>query len=582
MPWATLLPLLALLPPVLSAAIRYSFGTSFEVALAYASAPFVILAGVVYVHGLPRCERAANPALGPLMFALTAVAVVFTFELWWTPLFEGLPNTFEGVDIGNHLLLYQRFIRPGQHEQYEGFVGMYGLMHWYRELLASTEPAPRSYYQALRFAHYAFLLSLPVALSLMLYPVLARLRSTVALLIALVLSLPVPLAALAFLLFPALQYFQAEGFYSQIAGLYPLLFGYLCYGLIENAALRFLLCCAWLLVQRFTYGLNLSDNLLALAYLWLWDARSIRFRPLRWGAWAFVPVAASAAVLILGRLWPLRHARGYFIDYAMPWLVGGMLLTAVLLVFAADALRQRGIHVSAASERLWRYAAVHGLVTGTLMAIYLASDAPRLYYIQKFALYATVLLGLAVVGPVCTVIAHVVEHGPRWLLARDHARLLWGMLALGALALFGSLQGYVVYRPQARERWRRSVPSTTLYSNYEPAVQAFIEQTLHEKGQLFAGYYDTFWPRMFTHNTLFFLFEHQRDHFFNFDFLEGRALFYEGPGCYFVLGTPAEYLPGPNSSMVQQIRRFYDARQKCTTFRPRWAERQHTVCATCF
>ena len=37
------------------------------------------------------------------------IAIAHTFRLWWTPVFAGLPNTLQGVDVGNHLLLYQRF-----------------------------------------------------------------------------------------------------------------------------------------------------------------------------------------------------------------------------------------------------------------------------------------------------------------------------------------------------------------------------------------------------------------------------------------------------------------------------------------
>jgi len=317
MPWATLLPLLGLLPLMLSGAVRYTYGSSFVVSIALPSAVFVILAGLVYVYGLPRIEQARSRVVAPAVFAVFVLAIAFSYELWWTPLFNGLPNTFDGVDVGNHLLIYQKFVQPGEHRQYVGFVTMYAVMHWYRLLLAEKMAAEPSYWHALRFTHYAFMLVLPLAIALVVYPVLARIRSGIQASIAALLSVPLQLAALGFLLFPVVQYYQAEGFYSQIAGLYPLVFGWLCYGLIEHAGLRFQICCVWLVVQRFTYGLNMGDVLFALAYLWLWDARNIRFVLLRWAAWAFVPVACYGAWKILSKLWNQRYATGYFIDYAV-------------------------------------------------------------------------------------------------------------------------------------------------------------------------------------------------------------------------------------------------------------------------
>jgi hypothetical protein len=581
MPWAVLLPLTSLLPFMLSGAVRYELGTSFEVSLALPGALFVIVAGALYTYGLPALEQAHNRWASPAVAVFALLAIAITFELWWTPLFGGLPNTFEGVDLGNHLLLYQRFIRPGRHRQYMGFVSMYALMHWYRALFAAKQSEAQSYYYALRFTHYAFLLSVPVALALMVYPSLARIRGTTQLLISAVLSLPVQLAALGFLLFPVLQYYQAEGFYSQIAGLYPLLFCFLSYGFIENAGARFVLCCFWIVVQRFTYGLNIGDALIALAYIMLFDARDIRSRLLRWGAYAFVPVALYGAYGILRKLWFLRVSKGYFINYSIGWIIASLILTGVLLTMAPAFFRERGITVSATSERIWRFAGIHGLASGILMALYVAANAPIYYYVQKFALYPTVLQGLAIVGPVCTLIAHLVEHGPQWALA--NARFLWNSSALGTLALFAVLQGYVVYRRLANERWRHTAPSAALYSNYEPEIQAFIEKTTKEHKAGFGGYYDAFWPRMFTHNTLYYLFEHRPDFFFNMDFLLGNTMFLELKNyCYFVQGKPSEYLPSPTTEMKRQVQRFYNERDVCMTYQPAWSERSLTVCAACF
>jgi hypothetical protein len=582
MPWATLLPLLSLLPLMLSGAVRYTFGSSFVVSLAIPSAALVILAGMVYLYGLPRIEPARSRVVAPAVFSVAVLGAAFSYELWWTPLFGGLPNTFEGVDIGNHLLIYQKFVQPGGHRQYAGFVSMYSVMHWYRVLFASAMSVGPSYWHALRFAHYAFLLVLPVASALVVYPVLARIRDGIQACIAALLCLPLQLSALGFLLFPVVAYYQAEGFYSQIAGLYPLVFGWLCFGLIEHAGARFAICCLWLVVQRFSYGLNMGDLLLTLAYLWAWEARAIQPRVLRWAAWAFVPVSCYGAYVVLRKLWRLRFASGYFIEYPEAWVIGSMLGMGLLLLVAASFFKQRGVELSAASERLWRYAGVNAWVSGVIMLLYLASGAPPEYYFQKYSLYASVLLALAAVGPLSTLVAHLVTEGPRWLLKLDNLELSLGTLSLASLTLFGALCGYRVYQPLASERWHHNTPSAVLYSNYEPEIQAFIEKTLREKKSRFGGYYDTFWPRMFTHNALYFFFSHARDHYFNYDFLIGQQMFSEDRGeCIFVTGTPAEYLPGTNTEMGRQLRRLYNARDTCNTYQPAWSNAALTVCAAC-
>ncbi|HEX5661533.1 MAG TPA: hypothetical protein VFX59_30295, partial [Polyangiales bacterium] len=289
-----------------------------------------------------------------------------------------------------------------------------------------------------------------------------------------------------------------------------------------------------------------------------------------------------AASRVLRKLWLLRLAPGYFIAYPVPWIVGSMVLTSLLLLLAPTMFRQLGIAFSAASERLWRYAAMNGMATGLLMAVYFAYGTPTRYYIQKFSLYTSVLLAIACVGPLTTLVTHLVERGPRWLLSLEHARFVWGASAFTAVAMFAAVQGYIVYWPMARERWLHLAPSKALYSNYEPAVDDFIEKTMREHKAGFGGYYDPFWPRTFTHNALHFFFAHARDHYFNGDFVLGNALFLEGPGlCFFVQGTPDEYLAGPHTEMVRQIQRLYNTRDVCTSFRPEWSERPLSVCAAC-
>ena len=578
-PWATVLPLLVLLPFLLSGAVRFSLGWSLERSLLVCA---TALGLAVLGFGLPRLPVSGGVAtLGTL--AVAVILVACTYRLWWTPVLGGLPNTSVGVDAGNHIIVYQRFL-GAQHRQYQGFVGMYALMYWYEKLIASRSVSSTvSMYHALRFAHYAAVLSIPVALALVVYPSLASLKGRAQQFAALLLTLPVQGCVLAVLVFPPVQYYQAEGFYSQIAGLLPLLFGWLMFGLCEDAGERLFVCGFWLVVQRFTYGLNLGDALLTCAVLWSWDLREMGSTWLRWGARLFISAALGGAYLVYMELRPLRGMQGYFTQHSIGWLLPSELLLSLVLLVAPRALSSVGVSVSDAARRLWRYAGTFGSINGTLTVLYFVVDAPQTYYIFKYSLYAVVVVMIASVGPVSTLIAHLISKGWRWAFGRKALRVVVGGAAMYALVLLGLLKGHQVYRAQAAERYERSEPSVQLYSHFEPRVDAFIDRTLSARNARFGGYYDPFWSRMFLMNALRFQFSARRDYVFNRAFERAERMFPDEPGkCYFWLGKPTDYAGGLHRPMGEHLSELNAQRAACESFSVRWSEQEQTVCAACF
>ncbi len=580
MPWAALLLASLPLPFLLSGAVRFLTGWTLGTSLLLCVATMG-LALCMYVWRAPAWNE--SPTRVPVIAALAmmAMTIAWFFRLWWTPVFRGLPNTIWGVDVGNHALLYLRFTE-GDHQQYEGFVGLYALIHWYRQTFGAWLSKTNAIYFGIRFAHYVCMLAVPVALGLVPYPALAQLRTTRQQLVASALIIPFAMSVLTFLIFPPAGYYQAEGFYSQIVGVYPLMLGWLCFGLLENPALRFLVCMFWVVVQRFSYGLNLGDLLLTLAYLWSYEAWAIRPLWLRWGAVLFVPVALAAACLVDDKLYALRGAHGYFINHSVPWVLGGQLVLSSALLSAPAALHAAGVSVTDPAQRLWRYAGTFGLVNGALTMLYFAYDAPLEYYILKYSLYPVILVCAASVGPIASVIAHMVSSDLKTLLRRESMRLIVAMLAVGALSAGALRHGHASYRPLAVERYERTRPNMVLFSHYEPKVDAFIDRTLETRNAQFGGYYDPYWPRMFLTDALRFQFSAVPDFVYNRAFERAERMFEDKPGhCYFYLGDVQHY-HGPSSvPLKRHLTQLREHQVDCMSFQPRWGLYELRVCAAC-
>src|SRR5215208_6916154 len=134
-PWAAFGPLFLPLPLLFAGALRYTLGWGMTASLVACAVATLALVVVVARTGLPQLPRADRfLVLGTL--ALAAVLCAVTWRLWWTSPFDGLPNTKVGVDAGNHTLIYLKFVERDP-RQYEGFVGLYALMHAVRETLGA-------------------------------------------------------------------------------------------------------------------------------------------------------------------------------------------------------------------------------------------------------------------------------------------------------------------------------------------------------------------------------------------------------------------------------------------------------------
>jgi len=587
--WLLLLPPLLLLPVFLSGAVRFVTGLSLEASLAAC----VVLAAATAVAlaraGLPKLGGDADRWLAFWCMAGAVLLGAWGGRLWWTPLFDGLPNTWVGVDAGNHAIIYKRFVAT-EPRSYEGFVGLYALMHAYQSFFGHGLTESARIYCGLRFAHYAALISLPVALVGTSYAAILQLEGARMRRSLFGLGLLLQVVALTFVIFPVAQYLQAEGFYSQVVGLYPLLMGFVFYGLLEDPRARLVSSCLWIVVLRFSYGFHLADLLLAYAWVWMVELTRVEARWLRRAIGAFVPLALVAAAVIYWRVWPSRTAMGYFLNHDLSWTTGTVLLVGILLSLAPRVFAWGGVPVSKAAARMWRLAGAMAVVNGVLSGLYVIASEPRRYYIMKYGLFAALLACVAASGPLVTLFAELVrrrERGAPSGEAETEADRRLAVVALCSFALTGAVgygfaRAFAPYRSLALERFERTKPSMVLQSHYEEAVDGFIERTLVGHKARFGGYYDPFWPRMFLHNAMRDMFADQRDYVFSRAFEAGGLSFAEGAGhCYFVLGHEADYHGQPTSTMNRQIASLRARRSSCESFQPAWRFEALEICATC-
>jgi hypothetical protein len=582
-PWLLLALPVAFLPLQLSGAVRNVTGASMGVGLTVSLIALgaLLMVGISKDRGISSLFGSPSP-IAVLGSALQAVLLGICFyRLAYNPDFGGLPNSYVGVDFGNHLLVYQSFVRDSP-QTYLGFIAFHSLVYWYHQVIGHTLPPPQAMYTSVRCAIYTFYYVIPLALAISVYPTVARTSESVRRTVfVLLLSLPLQLCALWFLAFPIVHYLQADGFLAQIASFFPLLIGWITVGLCERAGVRLALCVFWLGALRFTYGLNLGDASIAAALFCWSEQRYITHRGLRWAYRAFVPAALLAGIFVYRELYPLQIKVGYFIDYFYEWTVPALIALSSILLVSARMLSTVGVAVAPASRRLWSYAACFGLVSGAVQAAYLYARLPVHYYFLKYGIVAPVMVSIACVGPVVALGEHAMRKGMSYRLRRESRYLRIGFVLALALTEVALAHGFEIYRYWAAENAFGKRPYRLIHSHYDSTAARFIHATLQTRGAQFGGYFDPFWPRMFVHNAIYNKFSSERDWKYNRAFERRDLTLPEMSGhCYFARGSADNYggIDVPTGAQVQGI---LARKTACRYYRARWDGEPVVLCAMC-
>src|SRR5262249_53879742 len=161
-----------------------------------------------------------------------------------------------GPDIGFHAFNYQAFT-SALPDSYNGMVGFYGLAYWWSVLTHAN------LFEAFRFGFYFSVAMIPIASYVAAAILFSRMVTLRGYFFAVGLFFLIALQGLWYLILPLLDYYQSEGFITQLYGLVPFLGLWLTFAVIDERRWRMLASLFLLVMCRYAYALNVGDMAVA-------------------------------------------------------------------------------------------------------------------------------------------------------------------------------------------------------------------------------------------------------------------------------------------------------------------------------
>ncbi|MBN1204029.1 MAG: hypothetical protein JXB05_03785 [Myxococcaceae bacterium] len=566
-----LLPLLLVLPLLLSGIIRAVLGVGISTGLGLGVAVTVLVAAGGWLGGGLQVEgrRQVLPAVLVLGVAMGAV-----FSALYTPAFEGFMSV-GGGDAGNHVALRRHFIERSP-DVYEKFVTFYSFTHGLEALFGLDA------FESFRAGYYA----IPLALVLcMLAGLLTVSRAwaeggQASTWIAPGLFLGGFVAAGFAILFRLLHYHQADGFYAHLFGLIPAFLCWVLFGLLPSRALRVGTLLLAVLLHRFTYGLNLGDVAAVSAVLMAIEALGVSHaRGLRWALLGLAAGLGGAALFAYAKLSTLIPVTGAIQAPRIHAMLRGEALLSLLLLLLPLAARGMGLPLGAAGARLALYAGSFGAINSFILQLYLWQGFSREYYFFKYPLHGAVLVLGAALVLLSALLAQVLVRWGRRQGRAAHA----GLLPLGVvagIALFNLHDACTPYRSSFRERRSGAAPWSSLLPLADRDGWRHIEATLAREGAEFGGLLSPTWPMMNFMNAGLRRTVDEDPLKFGWE-QYAQGLVRQGPGlCVFWYATERDFAEfassqEDNHGRLADVARALDSRpgKRCEEYRARWDAR---------
>lgn len=413
---------------------------------------------VLYYEILRRqCDRPRvyrTTMLARALFVLgyvTFVCIALCARTW-----HGLSN-FGCADAGYHLQYYNQF-KSGDLGVYNGFIGFYALLY------LIERASGLDVFHVFSLAFYVVVFGFCVV------------AVTLAGLDFRVTWRWIFFAVLSILFFiPLLFYQQGEGFFTHLAGLVTFLSAVACYATTPNSLVRMGVLIGFAGLQRFVYGLNLADYLLAGALVLALEssADDATFARAKRIVALILGIAGAYAYLKLEPLFPTQgHIR------PVRLFLTGLAGAAACVLFVGGAFRTP----EPALRRLLLLAGFFVGCSSLANVGFLISGGGASYYNHKYPLFAAMLTLLLVVRLSFGAV-------PRW-------EKPWIPKALACLATFGFLYSYSdYYSPYFRARGNRPL--------IELSELSTIEQVLTKNGESLSAYFGPSWPQTKFMNEAF-------------------------------------------------------------------------------
>ena len=526
--------------PLAAAAFRSAFFLSLPAAFVVA----LVLCTVVGVRYATRLQPLPANTFAMWAVLSCAASAIFVWAMWH-PLYDGLPSV-GGGDAGQHVYFASRFFDSAP-DIYQGFVATYGIAYIFHDLLGLD------WFETFRALFYATGI---LILIIIVASALPRSWKSP--------GFPVFLFGgfyiAQYLLFPILHYLQADGFYPQLVSAFALLAACLLYDrslswFEKTAALATLI-----FFTRYTYGLNLADEVVITGIFLLLDASKAPPRLQR-------PVKVLGVLLLLGSIELYRRL------LVVSSLVGATVPVLPLPIIAGTATLGAGLlFFRAPGDRAALFAALLGLVSAAVEGAYLLSGHTPGYYLFKYGILPSLLLAAASLRLAVGISDDLFQgEEPFW-------KSLLPLLLAGA-GLWGLKTGYEPYRPGYVERTRKTALNQIVQPLADRDADRFIRETLRTRHARFAGFInDADWPVHQFENASFGLYKDKP----LYKTLDARL---EPGSCLFWNSSPNELNRIQRASKGKAAAFFSAIALQTTplsfTYQPKWSAEPKQVTAAC-
>lgn len=459
-------------------------------------------------------------------------------------------------DAGNHVA-HQRYFVERAPNDYAGFVSLYAFVEWLKRIARLDD------FFAFAVATHAAILIYAcagLAAAATIGEPADRLRRRV---ICIGAALGWAIATL-WVALPLLHYHQAQGFFPPLFALIPLLGLWFADGLCRPRGLRLGALVLFVVLYRYSYGLNLAGLLLALALVLLLEARGPSARLTRVFCLGGTLVLIGAAAFSAHRLRAIFFIAGPFLPYDVKLVLAGQALMVLTLLLACSWRPMTSILRGSGLGRWVRLPALFAGINAGFMLWVKQPPRGTDYYYLKTNLHPLLLLLAASVVAVAALAAGLLE-----LRSKGATRLQLAGAAALLSALVGSLllmsRGFAVYWPSFRERAIGRPPYRLLKPLADLDAAYRIRRILTARGARFGGYLTSYYPTFIFMNT-------------SFGFRNGGISFYWGappalrPGyCVFWEGGSAQSrleASSPQQGRCDELSR--DPRKVCVGYHPAW------------
>ncbi|HAN30378.1 MAG TPA: hypothetical protein DCQ06_02160 [Myxococcales bacterium] len=456
---------------------------------------FVVVASMTYgLVWLLKGRQLPSLTLCVLWALCSALCAWWLYDLVWVAQTSGL-LTVGGGDAGHHMAISQQFATTHP-KVYVGQTGVHATAWLFGYLMGLELPEAMAWaWIGGAMFFYAAVLG-AVALSV-------RDVSTAGQIIALPLAAGLMVDMSAPYVPVVLHYYQAEGFFAHLHGLAPVGLCLLAAASFDRWWLRLCALTVAVGLLRFTYALNLSEALIALAFsVWMatpWRRLKVAIvmtllsSTALWGAW----IAAN-------KLWNLRTMTGGIMEHDLygETVVIGSLTTIALCLALAAACARWGLAMKSLG-RLGRVSFWLFIVGLGPWLVHHHWDAdlslPRQYYYRKHATLALLALSVGLPAVAAGLAAHI-----------THRFVAFGFVALCiATCHFGGIA--VAKQAKSSKRITRSyleridpkVPFRINTPLWEPQVMAKMRAVLRREKKQFGGYLHPSWPVHSAMNSSF-------------------------------------------------------------------------------